>query len=217
MRADFHGRSSSSQRRSPRLRLPADGPHALHLADRSKFVALFILLPAALDVACALIVVKLRPGGFDAARSAPSVVRGEKIVSGSTRSSMSAWACPAPSARSSALANSVRRRACAQAPKARTARSPGSRGRSRRRGPVDRRSWCMRIVPYMPLLTTMKTAFAPAAPSRVLAPLIKKSPSPQNATTARSGGRASRRSPRNAEPIAPFVGANCVPNSRYVK
>src|SRR5665811_1985267 len=50
------------------------------------------------------------------------------------------------------------------------------------------RSWCMRMVPYMPLLTTMKITLAPYCTAVASScPHIRKQPSPFHDTTVRSG------------------------------
>src|SRR5207249_4060640 len=122
------------------------------------------------------------------ARISASVCRGV-IASGSTLSSRRAgrlWA----RARSNAPGKSSERsttspyapKACAQAAKSGLTRSvPTTR-------PGKRRSWCIRIVPYIPLLTTSTTIDSSSwtAPASSC-PLMRKSPSPETQTTVRSG------------------------------
>ena len=50
------------------------------------------------------------------------------------------------------------------------------------------RSWCMRIVPYIELFTTRMTGSIPWCTAVAIScPVISAPPSPQNATTGRSG------------------------------
>ena len=85
--------------------------------------------------------------------------------------------------------------------------------------PGKARSWCIRIVPSMPLLTTITMTLSPnwtAVASSF--PLIRKQPSPATVTTVRSGCRAAAARPAGTPyPIAPFLGASWVPKRRNSK
>src|SRR5207248_2295855 len=113
------------------------------------------------------------------ARIAVSVVRG-LIASGSIRSSSTADV-PAASARSNAAGNaavSVTVSPCAPNARAYAAKSGLTRSVPTT-WPGNCRSWCMRIVPYIPLFTTMITtgsSYCTAVASSC--PVIRKSPSP---------------------------------------
>ena len=84
--------------------------------------------------------------------------------------------------------------------------------------PGKARSWCILMVPSMPLLTTITMTLSPnwtAVASSF--PLIRKHPSPAMVTTVRSGCSARRPGRRTPYPIAPFLGASWVPNRRNSK
>ena len=69
-------------------------------------------------------------------------------------------------------------------------RSRGWRGRCRRPGPGSARSWCMRIVPYMPLSTTRTTIGSSCCTAVASSEaVIRKQPSP---ATRRRCGRGAR-------------------------
>src|SRR5690349_820010 len=126
-----------------------------------------------------------------ASRIAVSVVRG-LIASGSMRRASTAGR-PASSARSSAPPNSPVRSTVS--PCAPNARAYAAKSGLTRSVPTTRpgkcRSWCIRIVPYIPLSTTRMTignSYCTAVASSC--PDMRKSPSPETHTTVRSGATA---------------------------
>src|SRR5439155_23996094 len=111
------------------------------------------------------------------------------IACGSTRRCSSAGR-PASSARTSAGTNSL---VCVTvSPIAPCARASAAKSGLTRSVPTTRpgcsRSWCMRIVPYIPLSMTMKMTFARYCTAVASScPFIWKQPSPFHDTTMRSG------------------------------
>ena len=138
------------------------------------------------------------------------------IASGSTLRWITAGACfAATNSRAAASAGANPAVAVTAAPKAPKDCARAAKSGLRSSVPSTRsgksRSWCMRIVPYMPLSNT--TTMNPAPYCTAVAsswPVIRNSPSPARHSTGRSGcAIAAATAEGSPAPIAPEVGASC--------